>query len=149
MPPVIHIESGLHDVRISFSKRRRVRIAKLDSERMMVFGWANVCVQCSGEEVIDSHDDTIDPAELETAAYAFNLHFRATGEDHEGETKGRLVESFFVTPEKLVKMGLKKDSLPAGWWIGFKIDDPVAWARVKRGDHRMFSIQGRARREKV
>lgn len=149
MPPVIRVRQDGDDVIISFEKRRRVQIAKLDTERQIVFGWANVCVRCSGETVIDSHDDTIAGDDLETAAYKFNLHFREMGEYHEGTAKGRLIESFFVTPEKLVKMGLKKNSLPAGWWIGFKVDDKKAWERVKKGDHRMFSIQGTARRRKV
>lgn len=149
MPPVIRVRQDGDDVLISFEKQRRVRIAKLDTERQIVFGWANVCVRCSGEAVVDSHDDVIAGEDLETAAYDFNLHFRETGENHEGVAKGRLIESFFVTPEKLVKMGLKKDALPTGWWVGFKIDDKDAWRRVKKGDHRMFSIQGTAKRRKV
>lgn len=149
MPPTIRVRQDGDDLLISFEKRRRTPIAKLDPERRIVFGWANVCVRCSGETVIDSHDDTIDPADLESAAYDFVLNFGETGENHEGVAKGRLIESFFVTPEKLQKMGLKKDALPQGWWVGFKIHSKKAWERVKRGDHRMFSIQGMAKREEV
>lgn len=149
MPTVIRVRQDGDDLLLSFEKRRRVRIAKLDTERQMVFGWANVCVRMSGDTIVDSHDDTIEGEDLETAAYDFNLRFREMGEDHEGVAKGRLIESFFVTPEKLVKMGLKKNALPVGWWIGFKVDDRKAWDRVKKGDHRMFSIQGKARRERI
>ncbi len=149
MPSTIRVRQDGDDLVISFERQRRSRIAKLDTDRQLVFGWANVCVRCSGETVVDSHDDTIDAEDLETAAYDFNLEFRETGENHTGVAKGRLIESFFVTPEKLERMGLKKDALPRGWWVGFKIDDRKAWERVKKGDHRMFSIQGIGRREKV
>lgn len=149
MPPTIRVRQDGEDILISFERRRKVPIAKLDQDRQIVFGWANVCVRCSGETVIDSHSDMIAPEDLETAAYDFVLDFGETGEDHEGMAKGRLIESFFVTPEKLKAMGLQKSALPQGWWVGFKVDDPAAWRRVKKGDHRMFSIQGVARRERV
>ena len=148
MPPTIRLRQDGDDILISFERKsRRVPIAKLDDERQIVFGYANVCVRCSGETVVDSHEDTIHPEDLETAAYNFVLTSGVTGENHRGVAKGRLIESFFITPEKLQKMGLKKDALPQGWWIGFKIDSRKAWERVKNGDHRMFSIQGKARRE--
>lgn len=117
---------------------------KSDDEQRMVFGWANVAITKSGEQIVDAHGESIDIDELEAAAYDFVLEFRATGTSHVGKTKGRLVESFLVTPEKLEAMGLAKDALPLGWWVGFKIDDDAAWEGVKKGDYRMFSIQGLA-----
>lgn len=147
MPPQIRIRQDGDDLLISFERQKRATVAKVDNERQIVFGWANVAVRCSGEQVVDAHDDVIDPGELESAAYDFVLNFGHSGENHNGPIKGQLIESFFVTPEKLEKMGLKKNSLPQGWWVGFKIFDKKAWRRVKRGHHRMFSIQGVARRE--
>lgn len=149
MPPTIRVRQDGDDVLISFEKRRRTPIARLDKDRQIVFGWANVSVRCSGETVVDSHGDSIHPGDLESAAYEFTMHFGETGERHKGETKGRLIESFFVTPDKLQAMGLKKDALPQGWWVGFKVFDKKAWSRIKIGKHRMFSIQGMARREEV
>lgn len=145
--PTLRIRQDGEDLLISFERSKKAPIAKLDTDRRIVFGWANVCVRCSGEKVTDAHEDQIDPRDLESAAYDFVLKFGETGEDHTGEAKGRLIESFFVTPEKLKAMGLAKNALPQGWWVGFKVFDKAAWARVKRGDHRMFSIQGLARRE--
>jgi hypothetical protein len=43
-------------------------------------------------------------------------------------------------------MGLAKDALPVGLWVGFKIDDADVWAKVKSGEYPMFSIQGKAKR---
>ncbi len=46
-------------------------------------------------------------------------------------------------------MGLAKDALPMGWWIGVKIDDAAVFKRVKDGELAMFSIQGTAEREEL
>lgn len=122
---------------------------KTDDEKQMVFGWANIAIEKDGVQVVDAHADIIDLGDLESAAYEHVLEFRATGADHVGTVKGRLVESFMVTPEKLEAMGLAKDALPLGWWVGYKVDDPELFAKVKAGEYGMFSIQGTAEPEAV
>lgn len=99
-----------------------------------------------GTPVVDSHSDVIPAAVLEKAAYDYVLRFRDAGQMHSGGSVGRLVESFMVTPEKLVAMGLASDALPVGLWVGFKIDDADVWAKVKSGEYPAFSIQGLAKR---
>lgn len=125
------------------------RIVKTDDDNHLVFGWANVSIRKTGEQVVDSYDDIIDPDTLEAAAYLFNLDFRSTGVMHEGQSVGRLVESFFATPDKLAKMGLPADALPTGWWVGFHVEDDTVWESVKKGEYSMFSIQGTAIREEA
>lgn len=122
------------------------RVAKVDADNRLVFGWANVAIRKDGEQVTDSHDEQIDPEDLENAAYLFNLEFRELNERHKGVSKGRLVESLAVTPEKLEAMGLVKDALPQGWWVGFYVEDDAAWEKVKKGEYAMFSIEGSATR---
>lgn len=121
-------------------------VYKVEDQRL-IFGWANIAATADGQPVLDAHGDIIEPGVLEKAAYGFNLNFRDAGQMHSGGSIGRLVESFMVTPEKLVAMGLPADALPVGLWVGFKIDDADVWAKVKDGTYPMFSIQGRARRE--
>jgi hypothetical protein len=108
-------------------------VAKLDAEQQLVFGWANVAADADGALLV------------ERAAYAFVLQFGETGEQHQGGAVGRVVESFFVTDEKLAAMGLTgADGAPkAGWWVGFKVT-PETFAKVKAGAFTMFSIQGDA-----
>lgn len=124
-------------------------IVKIDDDNHLVFGWANVSIRASGEVVVDSHDDVIDPDTLEAAAYLFTLSFRDTGVMHQGESVGKLVESFFVNPDKLTKMGLPSDALATGWWVGFHIENDEVWNLVKNGTYSMFSIQGTAVREEA
>lgn len=125
-----------------------VPISKVEDDQHLVFGWANVSSQ-NGEILTDTHDDQIDIADLEKAAYEFNLYFRETGVHHTGDAVGRVVESFVVTPEKLEKMGLDQDALPMGWWLGVQVEDDETFEKVKKGKLSMFSIQGTAVREEV
>jgi len=36
--------------------------------------------------------------------------------------------------------------VPSGWWVGFKVQDPEVWAKVKTGERTGFSIHGHGRR---
>lgn len=125
----------------------KFEISKVDEDEHQVFGWANVSMRVDGELITDRQGDIIEPEELEKAAYDFVLDFRESGVMHKGRANGRLIESTVFTPEKLKAMGLAKDALPFGWWIGFQIDDPEVFKRVKKGELAMFSIQGSAQRE--
>jgi len=56
-----------------------------------------------------------------------------------------MIESFIVTPEKKQALGLP-DEMPVGWWVGYQVNDPDVWAKVKSGERTGFSIHGRGRR---
>ncbi len=122
-------------------------VAKFNDEEQIAFGWANVSMRVDGEIVVDRQGDIIEPEVLEKAAYNFMLDFRDSGVNHEGPSIGQVVESVVFTPDKLVAMGVAKDTLPLGWWIGVKLEDAAVFKRVKDGDLPMFSIQGSAERE--
>ncbi|PWK07506.1 XkdF-like putative serine protease domain-containing protein [Tumebacillus permanentifrigoris] len=125
-------------------------ITKTDTEKQMVFGWLSVSVTAEGVQVIDLHGDIIEEHELEAAAYDFVLHARIAGEMHERfEGIGRLVESTVFTAEKQRAWGIPEGIMPIGWWVGFKIDDPDVWAKVKSGEYGAFSIGGKAIRVPV
>lgn len=125
------------------------QISKLDTERSMVFGFANVAVLKNGQTMVDLDGDVIPVDVLEDAAYDFVLKSRASGEMHQGEDiVGDMVESVFISPEKLEAWGLAKDAVQPRWWIGFKLSSS-AMAKVKSGEYRMFSIQGRSLAQKI
>lgn len=46
-------------------------------------------------------------------------------------------------------MGIPEGTLPAGWWIGFKVTDEEVWQKVKNDTYPMFSIKGEAERVEV
>ena len=119
------------------------KIAKTDEH--LVFGWASVATDASGQVVVDSEGDTIPIEELERAAYDFVLHSRQGGEMHTSTGGATLVESMVFTPEKLKLFGV--EGIPHGWWVGFKVTDETLWDKIKSGAYPMFSIGGRADRE--
>jgi hypothetical protein len=125
-----------------------VQITKTIEDQNLVFGWANVAIRKSGEQIQDYHDDEIDPNDLETAAYEFVKSYRAANVNHQGPIIGELVECVAITKEKLVAMGLQDDALPQGVWVGFEVDDNT-FAKVKNRELEMFSIEGTAQREEV
>lgn len=118
-----------------------------NDDLQVAFGWANIAVEKDGSVVVDAHGDSIRLGELELAAYNFVLRYRESGDMHEGEARALLIESVVFTPEKCEALGLAKDALPGGWWVGFYVPDTDLWKLVKSGDRPMFSIQGRAVKE--
>jgi hypothetical protein len=125
-----------------------IPIAKIDVEKQLVFGWASVAAM-NGETVTDLQGDQIEPGNLEDVVYAFNRGPRQFNTMHQGPATGELVESLAITEEKLAAMGLPRNSLPQGWWVGAYISDPATFERVKRGELNMFSIEGVGTREDV
>jgi hypothetical protein len=132
-------------------------ISKMDTDKRQVFGWCSV-THIDGKPVIDLQGDYTPLEEIEKAAYTYVIESRKGGDMHRRVSKGSLfktdeplhtsdlVESFVVTPEKLVKMGLESDALPYGWWVGFKVNDEKQWEMVKNGERTGFSIHGSGRR---
>ena len=127
----------------------RVAITKVNDEKMLAFGWANVAVTADGEVIEDWQKDIIEPEELENAAYQYVLLYREGGEMHERGGAAVLVESVVFTEEKMKAMGIPEGTLPVGWWIGFKVTDEDVWKKVKNGEYPMFSIEGDAERIEV
>lgn len=128
------------------SVRGRFKIAKSDDDKRLAFGWASASATINGETVEDCVGDIIEIEELEQAAYQFVELYREGGEMHERGGCAILVESVIFTPEKMTAMGIPEGTVPAGWWIGFKVTDDDVWAKVKDGTYPMFSIEGQATR---
>lgn len=122
------------------------RITKASDELQNVYGWANIAVERDGSLVTDAHGDQIELSDLELAAYEFVAQGGVSGEDHAGDVDAVVVESMVFTPDKLEALGLAKDALPGGWWLGVHIPDRAAFERAKTSKS-AFSIEGSATRE--
>lgn len=123
------------------------KITKTKTEEQLVFGWANVAIDENGNYPVDWDGDFTDPSDLEKAAYQFVLKYRVTGENHEGEAVGDLVESVMLTKEKQQAMGIPEGNVPEGWWVGFHISDTEVFKKIKSGEYEMFSVEGSALRK--
>jgi hypothetical protein len=67
---------------------------------------------------------------------------------HAGAPDNRLIASLVFTEEIQKALGIPAGSVPVGWFIGFEVT-PDAFERVKKGARLQFSIQGRAKRQRV
>jgi hypothetical protein len=126
------------------------QIEKMDTDKRQVFGYCTV-THVNGEEVIDLQGDYVPLEEIEKAAYTYVVNSRKGGDMHarDGEVPlhtSDMIESFIVTPDKLEKMGLDRNAIPHGWWVGFQVNDDDQWNKVKTGERTAFSIHGSGRR---
>ena len=120
-----------------------MQISKSIDQEQLVFGWASVAKDATGVRPLDWQGDLIDAEDLEGAVYKFNTDFRESNDMHvPGTVNGTLVESVMFTKAKMAAMGIPEGVVPEGWWVGFRIDDPVAYYKVKSGIYKMFSIEG-------
>lgn len=146
----------------------RFEILKLEPEGCLIFGYANISISKStsvaagGEQFFDLQEDSMPPDVLEKGVYEYVLEAREADEMHKGGVKGMLVESMMFTPDKLERFAtdpttgvvsqtdlmVLKRLFPPRWWVGFKVD-PDAFAKVRKGEYRMFSIAGEADRVEV
>lgn len=125
-------------------------VAKVDTARQNVFGWASIVAKADGTVVVDHQGDVIEPDELEQAAYRFMSESRASGQDHDGQpTDGEVIESMVMTTEKARAMGIPDGVMPTGWWLGVHIPDADAFAKTRSGERAFFSIEGTGIREPV
>lgn len=127
------------------------KVAKSDNEQRLVFGWASVAERKDGDTVVDWQEDIVEMEELEPAAYDFVQFYREGSDMHErgGLDIAVLIESMVFTKEKISLLGIPENTIPLGWWVGFRVTDDDVWAKVKDGTYKMFSIEGQAVREKV
>jgi hypothetical protein len=128
-------------------------ISKVNKEKRQVFGWASV-THVDGQPVVDRQLDFMPLDELENAAYQYVIESRTGGDMHRRVSKAAdapvhvsdMIESFVVTPEKLVGMGLPGDAINPGWWVGYKINNDEQWELVKAGKRTGFSVHGAGKR---
>lgn len=123
---------------------------KVDDDQHLVWAWAYVW-EDEGQQVIDHSGDVIDAEALgdfEKAAYDYVLDSREADEMHVKVTDvAKLVESFFLTPEKAQLFGLVTKRY--GWIVGYKVTDEAVWAKIKDGTYTGMSIRGSGDREAI
>lgn len=123
------------------------QVLKTDPTQHVVYGWGSVSVS-DGQLLTDLHGDQIEPEELEKAVTDFMLEYRQTGVMHTGLAVGDVIASLVTTPDIVKAFGLS-ESLPVGWILGVKVNDPAIWEQIVSGKLKAFSIQGTAEREPV
>jgi hypothetical protein len=126
-----------------------------DDDQRTVFGFASIIAK-GGVPTADTQGDVILDTELIKAAHGYMLTGRGGKVGHTGSNIAEPIESIVVSksssfPALLQKMGIPvPNPLPMeGWWIGFRVNDPDVWERVKKGELKSFSIGGTGRRTQI
>lgn len=129
-------------------------ISKVNEDKQQVFGWASI-VEVNGEPVVDLQGDYIAIEEVEKSAYEYVHKSRKGGDMHlrdevTGEAKvgSHMIESFVITEDKKKALGMDP-ATPTGWWVGYQVNDPDLWSKVKSGERTGFSIHGRGVRSEM
>jgi hypothetical protein len=132
-------------------------LKKSTDEQRLVFGIASYSARPDGTLITDCQGDQIEPEELEKAFHAYALDSRQGDVQHNRDgSAADLVELFVATPQKLAALmkGLGCDADVSGYkgaacWVGFHVNDDAAWAGVKAGKYRGFSIDAVAQRVEI
>lgn len=124
---------------VEFAKR--IAIEKIDDEQRMVWGWAYLCQDEHGAQVVDHSGQIVELADIHKAAHQFMLDSRVGGQMHD-ERAGSVAESLVVTDAVAAELGMA--TRKRGWFIGFHVADQAAWLKVKDGTFQAFSIGGTA-----
>ncbi len=124
-------------------------ICKLNDNKRLVSGWANVALGVDGNPPLDWEGDIIEPEELERAAIEFMQDYAVSGVEHVGDAVGMIVESIVFTKEKQEALGIPVGIVPEAWFITVKVMDDEVYRKVKEGIYKMFSIQGSAIRKEI
>jgi hypothetical protein len=120
----------------------------IDSQRRL-FGWASIAVMKNGSPLLDLQGDFIDIEDLEQGWYSYVKESGELNFQHRDGCSASLIEAIVFTPEKLEALGLAKDALPLGAWVGYELENDADYQRVKDAQFLMFSIEGEAVREMV
>lgn len=121
-----------------------INISKVREGRL-ISGWASVAKNADGSFAFDWEGDILTPEVLEKAALNFMEDSRQSGLQHKGESVATVVESIVFTKEKMAAMGIPEGVVPEGWFVTVKVSEEV-FEKVKSGQYKMFSIQGKAKR---
>lgn len=115
------------------------KVAAIDEELGVVFGWGIVCKQ-SGADYWDPQGNHVPEYSMLDATTDFMKASRAHGEMHFRSDAGLVVHSFPLTTEIAKQMGITCDR--SGWMVGVA-PEPAVLAKFKSGDYKGFSIGGK------
>jgi hypothetical protein len=117
------------------------KLAK-NEEKRQVFGFAYLCKDAAGKQVVDHSGDVVDPVSLQKAAYAgFSKLF--AGMMHKGRASASLITLAWSDPEVRKAQGSTDPGLQEGLWIGIQVESDELWKDIKGGKFPAFSIGGK------
>jgi len=138
-------EGRVH-IELEITIKSNGEIIEKQEDQQIVYGWASV-IEKDGNPVVDRQGDVIEEDELIKAVHDFVSNSRTGKVMHEGGQTSRIVDSIVMTRDVQKALGI--DLGKVGWLVGMQVDDGETWNMIKSGKLPMFSIGGKAVREKI
>lgn len=120
------------------TKRLDCKVAKVDNDLGLVFGWAIVCTE-DGQPYVDTQGDYIPDGAMLKASTKFAKGARQAGDMHRCDD-GLIVHTMPLTAEVAKAFGIECSK--TGLMIAME-PFPETLAKFKSGERRGFSIGGR------
>lgn len=135
------------DWKASATEKMIARVAKVDTELGVVFGWA-IISKLNGEDYWDTQQDQIPEESMLVASFDYMKGPRIAGNMHRylGDTAesvepvGKVIFGFPLTTEIAKSMGIRCNK--SGLMIGMKVDRPDVLRKYQTGEYTGFSIGG-------
>jgi len=124
-----------------------VPVAKVDTDRRLVFGWGQVVTK-NGEELFDSDNQSIPKSVALDGWLEFAKGTRMLKQMHAGEPRGMVPFIFPMFDEVLKSLGIEPIG-QEGIAVGAYVEDDETLAKFDSGDFTGFSIGGGAAWEDV
>jgi hypothetical protein len=133
---------------VALSEEIEVKLAQVDTEKQIVVGAALIPNKKIYRKVQDKEFDIFFSEEtIEKISWLFfkNGNQSNVTLQHDKDIDGQtVVESWIVKDEEKDKQSLYGFNYPKGtWMIMMKIDNPDVWGKVKSGEVKGFSIEGK------
>lgn len=122
------------------TKQIDVRIAKVDEDLGIVFGYAIVC-KADGEDFFDSQGDHIPEDSMLEATSLYMSGERIAKDMHVGGSVGQVIFGFPMTTEIAKALGVKVEK--TGFIVGMKPFDDDMLEKYAKGWYTGFSIGGK------
>lgn len=127
------------------------KVCKVDSDRRMVFGWAQICTK-NGEEYFDtdnqSFPETVTLGDDESGWIGYMKSQRIHKAMHSGEQVGEVIFAFPAFDDIMKSLGYEPTD-KTGIIVGVQVHDDKVLQKFHSGEYSDFSIGGGANFDEV
>lgn len=122
-------------------------VLKVDTQRRLVFGWAQICTK-NGQEYFDTDNQSI-PEDITLDGWAdFMRNGRVNKAMHDGDQVGEVAFAFPAFDDILKSLGIQPGD-QSGIIVGVYVNDDTILNKYHSGEYQGFSVGGGAQWEDV
>ena len=120
----------------------KFEITKSVEDQRIVYGWLMVSKTADDKDYIDLQGHNIPEDVMESALHEYVIESRRGDDMHSVEGTAKLITAVPFTTELKSALGIPDGTMPAGAFVGYKVDSEEVWQAIKSGERAGFSIGG-------